>query len=118
MDDSRTGRPGNEDDEFNDALDDLFGEQPAPAQPPEPSPEYVPPPQPQSVPQFTYPSQVPPASPQSTGRTFTRVLLIGCVSIVGFLVACFVILVIIGILFGDPDATGAGMSVPAARLLH
>lgn len=99
MDDSRTGRPDDEDDDFNDALDDLFGEPSAPAEQPSnpPAPTRT----------YTAPAPPPPAQQGVSLGGVTRIAVIGCAAIFGLGVVCVFLLAIIGIIFGDPDATSS-----------
>lgn len=112
MDDNRPGRPGDEDDNFNDALDDLFGEPVEPNRPTPPGAGYVPPPpnpQPHHDAQWTSP---PPAQQGTTFGSVTRFAVIGCVAIFALGVVCVIALAMIGLIFGDPDATTSGVLLP------
>lgn len=118
MDDNRTVRPGNQgdsfDDDFVDALDDIFGVPDHAASEPVPEPrqqEPLPgvhpsPPVSQIPPAYSWPEQGMTATPPpTTGRTVTRVLMIGCAAIVALMILCFAILVVIGLVAGDPETS-------------
>lgn len=118
--DRPTRRDEQDDDEFSDALDDLFGSSAkdnAPGHDPsaerssmtdpdssitEPSTTAEAPIDVQYYPQTGMPG--PPATAQQ-GRTFTRTLGIGCASLLTLIFVCFIVFAIIGWLSGDTSAS-------------
>lgn len=114
MSGDRTTRPNQpDDDSFSDALDDMFGSSPAADengsdQSPGAEPEHTSTHTPAQYTQPVAPLPSEPTSPQAPpqaqpqGRSFVRVLAMGCAGALALIVICFIILVIIGAVAGDP----------------